>query len=392
MTRTSIQEYLAAIRERYEGAGKEEKGRVLDEAVRITGYHRKALIRALRKKSGRQSQGRRGRRRRYQGPVIGALKELWEATDRICAKRLHPFIPELIPVLRRYGNRSITAEVEAQLSRMSAATMDRLLRPFRQAGGRRPLSTTKPGSLLKSMIPIRTFGDWEESRPGFLEVDLVAHCGESTEGFYLTTLNTVDIATGWVECQAVWGKGQNRVGAGIRHVAQRLPFPLLGLDSDNGGEFINQHLYRYCARHKITFTRSRPYKKNDSAHIEQKNWTVIRRVVGYDRFSSKAAYETMNRLYGVLHLYLNFFQPSMKLLSKTREGAKVRKVYDAAKTPYQRLLDSSGILTDEQRTALAATYRGLNPTQLLGYLQGHQERLWKQAERPARTPAPRGVQ
>jgi len=190
------------------------------------------------------------------------------------------------------------------------------------------------------------------------------------------------------------GKGQERVGAGIHRVAQRLPFTLLGLDSDNGGEFINQHLYRYCQRHKITFTRSRPYKKNASAHVEQKNWSVVRRLVGYDRFSSKAAFGTMTRLYGVLRLYLNFFQPSMKLLSKTREGARVHKVYDTAKTPYQRLLDS-GTLTHEQRATLAATYRGLNPAQLLSYLNGHRERLWKQADRPAanlRTPAPTGVQ
>ena len=209
MTRTSIEEYVEAIGERYRHGRKREKGQILDEAVRVTGYHRKALIRTLRKRSGRRSQGQRGRRRQYQGPVIKALNEVWEATDRICTKRLHPFIPELIPVLRRHGNRTITAEVEVQLTQMSPATMDRLLRPFRRSGGRRPLSTTKPGSLLKSMIPIRTFGDWEESLPGFLEVDLVAHCGESTEGFYLTTLNTVDIATGWVECQTVWGKDRN---------------------------------------------------------------------------------------------------------------------------------------------------------------------------------------
>lgn len=216
---------------------------------------------------------------RLYGPeVTAALKMVWEASDRLCSKRLKPFLPELVKVLAGHGELRLTPEVEMQLCRLSAATIDRLLRPYRRGGIRRPFSTTKPGSLLKGAIPIRTFADWNEGRPGFLEVDpskgsgqaLVAHCGESTEGFYLTTLSTVDVATGWVECQGVWGKGQERVGSAVHHISQRLPFPLLGLDSDNGSEFINQHLYAYCQRNKITFTRSRPYKKNDSAHVEQK--------------------------------------------------------------------------------------------------------------------------
>lgn len=204
---------------------------------------------------------------------------------------------------------------------MSASTIDRLLRPWRQNGTRRSLSATKPGSVLKGRIPIRAFAEWQENRPGFVEADLVAHCGESAEGFYLTTLSTVDIATGWVECVGVWGKGQNRVGGAVDRVRRRLPFPLLGLDSDNGGEFINQRLYDYCQRHGITFTRSRPYKKNDSCHVEQKNWSVIRRLVGYDRYSSRLAMETLNRVYDLVRLYVNFFQPVMKLVSKSRNGA-----------------------------------------------------------------------
>jgi hypothetical protein len=233
---------------------------------------------------------------------------------------------------------------------------------------------------LRNSIPIRTFADWQEGQPGFLEVDLVAHCGENTEGFYLTTLCTVDVASGWSECIGVWGKGQQRVGSAVHMVRQRLPFPLRGLDSDNGGEFINHHLFAYCHREGITFTRSRSYKKNDSCHVEQKNWSVVRRLVGYDRYSSRAALETMNRTYNSLRLYTNFFQPTMKLLSKTRHGARVHKVYDTARTPYQRLLDCDE-LTQAKRAELAAVYHGLNPVLLLSQINGHLEQLWKQAER-----------
>jgi hypothetical protein len=279
--------------------------------------------------------------------------------------------------------------VKGQLLGMSASTIDRLLRPYRGMGRRFPFSTTKPGSLLKKAIPIRTFADWDEGRPGFMEVDLVAHCAESTEGFYLNTLCAVDVATGWVECRGVWGKGQDRVGSAVHHLSQRLPFPLLGLDSDNGGEFINQHLYEYCQRHRITFTRSRPYKKNDSAHVEQKNWSVVRRLVGYDRYSSKAALEKLNHLYSLVRLYGNFFQPVMKLKHKTRHGAKVHKVYDTARTPYQRLL-GSGILSPEQRDALARLYHSLDPVRLHAQMDQALEQLWALAEYTDHT-NPKGV-
>jgi hypothetical protein len=290
----------------------------------------------------------------------------------------------MVKVMRHHGELAVDLKVEAQLCQMSPSTMDRLLRPWRYLGRRRPLSTTKPGSLLKRSIPIRTFGDWADEAPGFLEVDLVAHCGESAEGFYLTTLSTVDVATGWVEPIAVWGKGQQRVGGAVHRVRQRLPFPLIGLDSDNGGEFINHCLYGYCQREGITFTRSRSYQKNDSCHVEQKNWSVVRRLVGYDRYSSHAALECLDRIYSVLRFYINFFQPGMKLVSKTRHGARVHKVYDTAKTPYQRLLQS-GVLTPAQQAELAATYHGLNPVLLLSQLNGNLEHLWKLAERPSAT-------
>jgi hypothetical protein len=276
----------------------------------------------------------------------------------------------------------MTAEVEAQLCRMSPSTVDRLLRPYRKRGDRLPFGTTKPGILLKESIPIRTFADWEENHPGFLEIDLVAHCGESTEGFYLTTLSTVDVATGWTEHVGVWGKNQSRVGSAIHQLQQRLPFPLLGLDSDNGGEFINQNLYDYCQRWKITFTRSRSYKKNDSCHVEQKNWSVVRRLIGYGRYNSHAALDTLNRIYGLLRQYVNFFQPVMKLVSKTRHGAKVHKTYDKAKTPFQRLLEAD-VLNEAKQKELAAAYHGLNPVLLLKQINENLEVLWRLAERSA---------
>jgi len=324
------------VRERYLRASKKEKEKILDEFMNVTGYHRKSAIRLLHRRSRGTPRRRRGRPKKYTPNTAEALKMAWEAADRICSRRLKPFLPELIRVLRQHGEMCMTAEVEAQLCQISPSTIDRLLSPHRRLGGHRPLTTTKPGSLLKSSIPIRTFADWEQDRPGFLEADLVPHCGDSAEGFYLTTLSTVDVATGWSECVGVWGKGQSRVRAAVHRIRQRLPFPMLGLDSDNGSEFINHHLYSYCRDEGITFTRSRSYKKNDSCHVEQKNWTVVRRLIGYDRYSSHAALETLNRLYNLLRLYVNFFQPVMKLVSKTRHGARVHKSYDTARTPYQR--------------------------------------------------------
>jgi len=380
MTRGSILEYVEAIRGRYLSVSR-EKRRILDEFTNVTSLHRKAAIRLLRRRDQTKVNRRRGRPRCYGSNVVSALRVVWEATDRLCSKRLHPFLPEVLVSLKRHGEITLTPEVEAQLYRISPSTIDRLLHPYRRLGGRRPFATTKRGSLLKKSIPIRTFADWEEDTPGFLEIDLVAHCGESTEGFYLTTLTTVDVASGWSECMGVWGKGQQRVRSAIHRIRQRLPFPLLGLDSDNGSEFINRYLYNYCREEGITFTRSRSYKKNDSCHVEQKNWSVVRRLVGYDRYDSKAALEAFNHVYNLTRLYVNFFQPDMKLVHKTRHGAKVRKVYDKAQTPYQRLL-AAGVLNEVKRQELAAMYHRLNPALLLRQINENLERLWDMARYP----------
>jgi len=382
VTRQSILEYADALRPRYFRASKEEKGKMLGEFTQVTGLHRKAAIRLLNRVSYPRVNKQRGRPRQYGTEAQGALKMVWEASDRLCSKRLQPFIPEMVKVLRQHSELGIDASMEAQLRQMSSSTIDRLLRPYRQLGGRKGLTTTRAGSLLKSAIPIRTFADWQEGKPGFVETDLVGHCGESAEGFYLNTLCAVDVASNWTECLPVWGKGQTRVRSAVHRMRQRLPFALLGVDSDNGSEFINQSFYSYCHQEKITFTRSRAYKKNDSCHVEQKNGNIVRRLVGYDRYNSKSAYQSLERTYNLVRLYVNFFQPTMKLLSKTRHGARVYKVYEAAQTPYQRLLQSD-VLTAVKRTELAATYHGLNPVLLLKQINENLEKLWRLAERPA---------
>jgi len=381
VTRRSVMEYAQALRSRYFKASKEEKGKMLDEFTQVTGLHRKAAIRLINR-PGQPGAGKRCGRPAMYKDVMRPLIAIWEASDRLCSKRLQPFLPEMIRVLRQHGEQRIDAAMEGKLYRMSPSTIDRLLRPHRRLGGRRGLTTTRPGNLLKNMIPIRTFADWQENKPGFMEIDLVAHCGESTEGFYLNTLCAVDVASGWSECLPVWGKGQERVKTAVHRMRQRLAFTLLGIDSDNGSEFINRCFYTYCQRERITFTRSRAYKKNDSCHVEQKNGNVVRRVVGYDRYSSKAAYQCLGRIYYNVRLYMNFFQPTLKLYSKTRHGAKVHKVYETARTPYQRLLES-GVLSEAKRVELASIYKGLNPVMLLKQINSNLEQLWRLAVLPA---------
>jgi hypothetical protein len=355
------------------------KTRILDEFTAATKMHRKAAIRLLNRQNTLVRRKRNGRPRQYSIEVEMALKTAWEATDRLCSKRLQPFLPELVMVLTRNGGLKVSAKVEAQLAQVSASTIDRILRRHAHSNGQRRFSTTKPGTLLKNAIPVRTFSEWDKKQPGFLEVDLVAHCGESAEGFYLTTLSTVDVASGWVEPVAVWGKGQSRVCGAVHDVREQLPFPMLGLDSDNGGEFINQSLYDYCRQWGITFTRARSYKKNDSCHVEQKNWSVIRRIIGYDRFSTRAAFTALSDIYTLLRLFTNFFQPVSKLISKTRHGARVHKIYDTARTPYQRLL-SSEVLTEENKRQLSKVYNALNPVTLRKQIIKGVEHLWTLAD------------
>jgi hypothetical protein len=380
VTRHSIKEYAQAIRTRYKKGSRKLKGRILDEFVEATRLHRKSAIRLLSRQDRVTRHRRRGRPKYYSVDTVAALKVAWKASDGLCSKRLRPFLPELTRVLRTKGELWITDETATELGQLSASTIDRITLRWRQGKSGHGLSLTKPGTHLKSAIPLKTFSEWENSRPGFIQGDLVAHCGDNVAGFYLTTLSAVDVATGWFEPIAVWGRGQERVGAAVHQLRQLLPMPMLGLGSDNGSEFINRGLYEYCVRHHITFTRSRSYKKNDNCHIEQKNWSVIRRQVGYQRYSSKAAYEALGDLYAVLRLYLNFFQPVLKLMVKSRQGARIHKVYDEAQTPYSRLL-KSGVLAEDKKQELADIYNSLNPVALVGQIAQALQHLNKFSER-----------
>jgi hypothetical protein len=359
----------------------------LDEVVAVTGLHRKAAIRLLRRAPRpRARPGPGGRPREYGPEVAAAVEVLWQASGRIGAHRLQPFVPELLDRLLRCGELTLAPAVDKLVRQASRPTLARLLGPARTRYPLRGATITRPGTVLRHEIPIRTFTDWTDARPGFLEVDLVAHCGSSTEGFYLCTLCAVDIATAWVELEPVWGKGQVRVGGAVDHVRTRLPMPLLGLDSDNGSEFINHSLRDYCRRHDVTFTRSRPWKKNDSAHVEQKNGAVVRRLIGYDRFASRAAYGQLQRVYRLARLHVNFFQPVEKLVTKTRHGSRVHRVYDRAQTPYQRLC-AAGLLTADVRRELDALYHSLHPLQLRRTLERELDRLWAlAAPDPRRAP------
>ena len=385
VTRRSIREYLAAQRERYQRASRDTRRQLLDEMGAVTGYHRKALIRHLRHPRPRPLGGRPvGRPRQYGPAVAAAAQVLWEATGQIGAKRLQPFVPELLERLTAWGELRVAPPTATLLRQASISTLERLLAPARRTEPRRGPSLTRPGAWLKAQIPLRTFAEWDDATPGFLEVDLVAHCGESPAGFFLHTLCAVDVATGWVELQPLWGKGHRRVTAALHEVRRRLPVPVRGLDTDNGSEFINRPLYYYCGREGITFTRSRPYRKNDSAHVEQKNGAIIRALVGYDRYTSRAAYAQLGRVYRLVRLHANFFQPVQRLLHKARQGARVHRVYDRAQTPYQRLCARPALAPGSQQ-ALATLYRSLNPLQLRREIDAALTTLWRLA---TRAPAP----
>jgi len=376
MSQRSKREMIAAIRPRYWKANKAGKAQILDEFVATTGYHRKYAIRVLLHVPKPNPLQKPGRRKVYQGAVVQALEQIWEIYGRICSKRLQPFLPEGVLVLERCHELSLSPQIKHLLLRMSRATIDRCLKKARFTQPRHGLSTTKPGSLLKAAIPIRTFTPWQDERPGFLEIDLVAHCGSTTEGVYLNTLTATDVATGWTECLALAHKTQAAVSQAIGELRQRLPFGLLGLDSDNGSEFVNDTLYRYCLAEQITFTRSRPYQKNDQAHVEQKNWSVVRHTIGYDRLESADELALLHSIYADLRLYINFFQPVLKLIGKERIDGKTLRKYDQATTPYRRVL-ALDCLPFEVKARLTAQYVQLNPVALRASIDTKVGQLWK---------------
>ena len=374
MSQRSKRELHAEVQARYLKANKSEKQTILNEFTVNTGYHRKYAIRVLKHGYKRRVHKPKGRKAIYRGAVVAALEQIWEIYGRICSKRLHPYLPGGIKVLERCGELRLAPETKALLLQISRSSIDRCLVParFHQPHGR---STTKPGSLLKKQIPIRTFADWDEDRPGFLEIDCVAHCGEDPSGQFLYTLTCTDVCTGWTEPLALLRRSQEAVCSAIAGMRPGLPFALLGIDSDNGGEFINDLLYRYCLNERITFTRSRPYQKNDQAHVEQKNWSVVRHLIGYDRLDSEEQYALLASIYQDWRLYVNFFQPVLKLSRKERIGNQIIRKYDTARTPYQRVMERDEIPL-ARKTHLLNLYLSLNPVELRQRIDQKILKLW----------------
>lgn len=380
---------IKEISGRYKRASKKEKGRILDEFCALSGYNRSYAAGVLRKgappkrKTGKSrgissTDGRRGRKPIYTAEVRKDLVKIWAILDCPCGKRLVAAIPDTVAALERFGEIKLKGEVREKLLAISSSTADRLLASERRKLKLKSRSKTKPGSLLKHQIPIRTFSEWNEERVGFLEMDLVGHDGGDVSGDYCQSLDATDIKSGWTELRALKNKAQIWTHEAIDDIREKLPFPLYGLDSDNGGEFINAHLLKYCEKHEITFTRSRPYHKNDSCYVEQKNSTAVRRYTGYFRYDTEEQLILLGQLYEVLVSYLNFFQPQTRLIEKVREGSKVLKRYDEPKTPYRRLLESPEV--DElTKRKLRRQYAKLNPAQLLRDINRIQRKLFKLA-------------
>jgi transposase InsO family protein len=353
---------MSSYRNRYAKADRTGRTKLLDEFCEVTSYHRKYAIALLCGRASAVPVGTAPRRRgaSYSPAVARALVRIWESAGYPWSVRLKAMLPQWIGAARRHIP-GLTAEVEEGLLKISARQMDRLLADKKRRVKKRLYGHTKPGKLLKSQIPVRT-DNWDVCKPGYLEIDLVAHCGSSASGEFVYSLNVTDIHTGWTETRAVTGKGETGVVAAMEEIRSGLPFALLAIDSDNGSEFINHHLARWCKKHEVSFTRSRAYKKNDNAHIEQKNWTHVRRIFGWERFDTAEQCASMNALYRTdLYHMQNFFQPCVKLVTKTRVGSKVRRRYDAATTPLERLRAHYGRDVPLVVQTLVARQQSLDP-------------------------------
>ena len=384
------QKITAALAGRYQRVRKKEKVLLLNEFIALTGYTRsygtyvlRAHGKKVRVREGTIVEGdvrRRFKRRGkkiYDEDVKKALIKIWMIMDCICGKRLAPILKEIIRILLIHKEIKIDKDIRKKLCKISAATIDRLLADERKKQTLRGRSHTKPGTLLKSQIPIRTFSEWDDKRPGFVEIDLVGHDGGDACGDFAHTLDVTDISTGWTETQAVKNKAQVWVFEALKDIRDRLPFDLIGIDSDNGSEFINHQLLRFCCAEKITFTRARSYRKNDNCFVEQKNYSIVRRAVGYCRHDTQEEVKLLNEIYGHLRLYTNFFQPVMKLIEKTRIGSKVMKKYDTPpRTPFQRLIESPQV-PEDRKEALKRQYASLNPAALKRTITKLQDRLLK---------------
>ena len=378
LTMREKKKVASQLRSRYQKASKKQKGSILAEFLEITGYNHSYAARVLRHTvSGATAKKPRiahPRPRKYDEAVQAALLFIWKLMDYLCGKRLAPMLPIIIDHLELHGELSSSPAVRNKLLTISSATVDRLLAPVRRKMQIKGRSHTKPGTLLKHQIPIRTFAQWDDARPGFLEIDLAGHDGGNARGEFLFTLDATDVATGWTETIAVRNKAQVHVLAALCQIQERLPFPLLGIDSDNGSEFINAHFLTYCNSEQLTFTRGRSGRKNDGCFVEQKNYSIVRNAVGYARFDSPHQQILLNQLYFQLRLRTNFFQPVMKLVSKTRIGSHVRKIYDTPITPFQRVLNAASV-NAANKEDLRHVYTSLNLVDLARSISALQVKL-----------------
>jgi hypothetical protein len=361
---------------RYERASRTEKTLILDELCDLTRWSRRHARRALAAAitPPAPTGARRGRPPTYGPDVKQALRRVWAVLDGPSGKRLAPFLPQVVEALERHGELELTAELRAKLLKISAATIDRVLAPERKRLELKGRSGTKPGTLLKGQIPIRTFSEWEDARPGFFEVDLVSHEGGDPNGVFCYTLTLTDVCTGWTETKALRNRAHHWVLEAMVELERDLPVPMLGFDSDNGGEFINGDLHTWLTHRKINFTRTRPGHKNDNCFVEQKNGAVVRQAVGYLRYDTDEEHAVLVEMYRSLRLYVNFFQPQMHLVSKTRQGAKVSRRHDRAQTPHQRMAASEEV-SDEAKAHLDEIYFDLNPAELRRRITECQTRL-----------------
>ncbi len=365
MSTLAVREIVRRKRKEYLRARKAEKRRILDEVEGLSGYHRKSLVRLFLEGVGsRKAPVRRPRDTKY-GVILPHLRVLWGVSFYACGKRLAPFIGELLGSLKRFGEMEVTGEEERLLRSISPATIDRMLAVDRVRITLKGRATTKPGTLLRSKIPVRTFAEWDENEPGFFELDLVGHCGGSGKGEYLYTLNMTDVFSGWTVLGAMKGRGERGTVLAIEAAREHIPFSVKGLDSDNDSAFINYHMTKYCREEAITFTRCRPYRKNDQCHVEQKNWSVVRQFIGYRRFETDEELALLQKIYPLVMRYHNFFSPMMRLEVKQRDGSKVRRRYAAATTPCQRLLMSNGHIDEQTKESLRREYECANPAGLL---------------------------